>query len=141
MDVSSLANLDGTWGGSWVTYLEPGKPFDESGLTAVGTVTGSTARLVYSGSIGDDDVDGSMELTVDPMGSTILWTDSWHTAGNTERLTADADDDPSYLYGPQDDRWRWAIRIEAEPDSLRITHFNAPAGADPEIAVEMKLDR
>lgn len=141
MDVSSLADLDGVWKGSWVTYLEPGKPFDDSALTAVGTVTGSTAQLLYSGPIGDDDVDGSMEVTLDPMGSTIVWTDSWHTGGTPERLTADADDDPSYLYGPHDERWRWAIRIETGPNSLRITHFNSPAGDDPEIAVEMKLDR
>jgi hypothetical protein len=141
MDVTSLSNLDGAWKGSWATYLEPGKLFDESAVTAVGTVAGSTARLLYSGSIGGEDVDGSMEITLDPMGSTILWADSWHTAGTTERLTAEHDDDPSYLYGPEDERWRWAIRIAVEPNSLRVTHFNAPADADPEIAVEMKLDR
>jgi hypothetical protein len=141
MNSSSLPNLDGTWQGSWTTYLEPGKPFDESPLTADGSVDGPTGSLSYAGSIGDEEVEGSMEITVDASGTTIVWSDSWHTGGKPEQLKADGDDDPSYLYGPEDDRWRWAIRVHAEPDSLRITHFNAPAADDPEIAVEMHLTR
>jgi hypothetical protein len=141
MKISSLPNLDGAWVGSWTTYLEPGKPFDESPITAHGSVDGSTAHISYSGSIGNDDAEGTMDITIDASGSRIIWTDTWHTAGKPELLRADGDDDPSYLYGPHDDQWRWAIRVHAEPDSLRITHFNAPATDTPEIAVEMKLGR
>lgn len=95
--------------------------------------------LTYAGSIGDDDVTGRM--LVAPDGTTIRWTDTWHTGGEEQLLVGGDAPAPSFQYGPDEAPWTWSIAIDPRPGTLVIRHFNAPPDNDPALAVEMELTR
>jgi len=135
--VDDLTDHIGSLAGRWTTWLEPGVVHDASALRADLIERPDGFTLTYTGSIAGDPVVGSMAITDD--GRTIEWTDSWHTAGATERLVASDGRPPSYRYGPLDAPWTWSIEIATSPDGLVITHHNAPPGGRPEPAVRMSL--
>lgn len=124
---------------TWRTYLRPGKLHDESDLHLTIGRHGDGYRIDYRGAIADEAVTGSMVIP-DPSTHTIEWTDSWHTAGVTERLQGpDPETPPSYRYGPDDERWTWSIDIEVSTRQLAITHYNAPPDGEPAVAVEIAV--
>ena len=142
MNMSKPRDLDdavGRWSGTWSTWLQPGVLHDTSAIDLDVDATSDGWTLTYSGSIGDDDVTGRM--LVSPDGTTIRWTDTWHTGGEEQLLIGEDSGAPSYRYGPDDAPWTWSIAIEARPGQLVIRHFNAPPDNDPALAVEMNLTR
>jgi hypothetical protein len=95
--------------------------------------------IEYEGRIGDDPVTGRMVVSTD--GRRIDWTDSWHTAGEDQRLTADDGTPPACDYGPDEAPWTWSIAIDPHPDALTVTHYNRPPDGEPAQAVSMQLTR
>lgn len=142
--MTTLADWLGTHSGIWKTYLRPGELHDQSQLkaeiteddTSIGVIT-----ISYRGAVAGDDVVGSMvvEPTID--GIDIVWTDSWHTAGKSERLAGSGDEDPWYGYGPDDEPWRWSIDVRATDAALTITHHNTTPTGESAVAVEMVFTR
>ncbi|MCB1246923.1 MAG: hypothetical protein KDB69_06645 [Acidimicrobiia bacterium] len=126
-----------TFDGSWRTYLVPGQLHDESPVSATLRRRGDDWVITYVGSIAADDVTG--ELVVHPDGS-LDWADSWHTAGVIEYLTPTGDGRAAYQYGPDDERWTWSTEVEVSTDRLAVSHFNAPPGGAPALAVAMAFD-
>ena len=127
----------GRWTGTWKTWLRPDELHDESPISLeVAALTGGWI-LTYDGHIADDEVVGRMVIAAN--GSQIRWTDSWHTENQEQVLEASDDGSPSYTYGPDDETWTWSIDVAPGDDVLVITHFNAPPGMDPVVAVLMDL--
>ena len=134
--MTDLTNHHGGWTGMWRTWLRPHELHDESPITLEVSATDDGSRIDYRGSIGDDPVTGHMVVAAD--GTRIAWLDTWHTEGVEQELTGTP---PSYQYGPADEPWTWAIRIEPDTDELVIIHTNQPPGYDPVVAVEMRSER
>ncbi len=142
MDIERPQVLDdaaGRWTGTWSTWLQPEVLHDTSAIDLDVDTTPEGWTLTYSGTIGDDDVTGRMLVSSD--GTTIRWTDTWHTGGEEQLLVGTHPESPSYHYGPDDAPWTWSIAIERRGDQLVIRHFNAPPGDDPALAVEIDLTR
>lgn len=131
-------NWTGSASGRWKTWLRPDELHDDSAIVATVSVDEDAVSIVYSGSIGEDSVEGSM--VVHEAGA-IDWTDSWHTAGSTEHLEPNAEGVAAYTYGPDDEPWTWSIAIEPDVDSAVIRHYNQPPNGSPALAVEMNLTR
>jgi hypothetical protein len=139
--MTGLDDWLGTWAGSWATYLRPGELYDTSDLTITIERSDEGFALTYRGSIAEDPVQGTMVVATGDVVSSIVWTDSWHTEGQTEQLTASEGGHPSYTYGPDDEPWTWSISIDPGDTSLTITHFNAPPDGEAAPAVLARFDR
>lgn len=135
MSLPSLVDNLGSWTGSWKTFLQPDTLFDGSPLSATVTQDGDSQVIEYSGTIGDDDVAGTLRWVAG--GSLIDWIDSWHTAGEPTRLEGLP---PSFQYG-DDEPWTWDIEIAATAKSITITHHNAGPGIPRYVGVVMELER
>lgn len=134
-----LSNHLGRWTGTWSTWLRPGELHDESAIEADVTSVDGGWQIEYTGRIAEDPVTGRLLVAAD--GQRIDWSDSWHTEGEDQLLTATDESLPAYDYGPDDEPWTWSIAIDAPPDSLVVTHYNRPPGGDPAEAVAIRLTR
>jgi hypothetical protein len=137
--MSSLMHHLGGWEGTWLTFLEPDELFDESPLRATIERTDDGFVIEYSGSIRGEEVVGRLRWSDVGETTTVDWVDSWHTAGEHERLEGIGDAPPSYQYGG-DDPWTWDITIDAADSGVTVLHHNAGPEVPRYLGVLMKLE-
>lgn len=133
-----LSEHTGTWEGSWRTYLRPGELHDQSPVTATISADGDSSIIEYEGSIQGQAVTGRMKWSENEDITSVDWRDSWHTAGELQRLEGKDESPPSYQYGG-DDPWTWDVAIETSDTGVRLTHHNAGPGIPRYVGVVMEL--
>lgn len=136
--MSELSEHVGAWEGSWRTFLRPGELHDESPVTATISTEGDGTIIEYEGSIQGQAVTGRMRWSEANGRSVVDWTDTWHTAGEPQRLEGSGDAPPSYQYGG-DDPWTWDVVIDTSDSGVTITHHNAGPGIPRYVGVVMEL--
>ena len=129
----------GAWTGTWSTFLEPDKLYDQSPLQATIARVDGGFVIDYQGSIGSDPVSGRLGWSQNGETTTVEWLDSWHTAGRTEELHSSGDAPPSYVYAG-DGLWVWDITIDATSRGIVITHHNTGPGIPRYVGVLMNLE-
>ncbi len=140
-----LQALEGTWRGTWRTWVEPEELYSESPITAEVTAMydGKDAVLRYAADL-DGPVEGFALIGATQDGAVVAWIDTWHTSGLVMTSHGPAADDGitvATTFHAGDEEWRWSSEYGIEDDRLVIRHFNEGPGVTRYLGVETILER
>lgn len=139
-----LRVLDGTWRGTWRTWVEPEQLYGTSTIEAAVTAMydGKDAVLRYTAEL-DGPVEGFALIGHSPDGIVVAWIDTWHTSGfvmTSHGPSPNGRIAVATTFRAGDEEWRWSSEYGLEERCLVIRHYNEGPEVPRYLGVEAMLE-